>query len=187
MTPTELISEKKELQEDVSIYPSFLVERFRRGRENRRIEKKTGKSLPQRFDQLIFFLPLITNIWVISNKDYQERFWVRREAPIKWGDNYGETTMTFEEDAAAVLDTSDYAVEMTPKQRLMLSKLLEIVEEYDGDQSTPLSRYGENDAAIVADPKWDEVRQYAKLVYEEITGEDLDAWEASRKDKSSGE
>nr|VFK81018.1 MAG: hypothetical protein BECKSD772D_GA0070982_11992 [Candidatus Kentron sp. SD] len=123
------------------------------------------------------FLRIYIEVWVISSKEYQEQYWGKQG---QWGDNFGETTMTFEEDAENILEENDPPIEMTPKQREMLSKLLRIVEEYDGDPSTPLSRYGENDKAIVNDPKWQEIGKYAKLVYEELSGDDLDAWEKSR-------
>ena len=60
---------------------------------------------------------------------------------------------------------------MKDKERKMLTRLLRLVEEYDCDQKNPSSRGGENDAAIMKDPNWQEIRNYAKLIYEEITGE----------------
>ena len=116
------------------------------------------------------FLPMITCIWKISSKDYQERFWVRQELPMR-GDTFSESTMTFQMDAEAVLDTSDYTVNMTDKQRKMLKQLLTSVEDYCLHQTTPHSRYGEKDSEIVADPRWHKIRDYAKKVYAEITGE----------------
>ena len=124
------------------------------------------------------FTPLIYCIWKIFNKSYQEEYWGKQG---QWGDNYGETTLTFYEDVQGVLDTSDYAVEMTEKQRSMLQKLYDIVFEYDTDESNPESRYGENDQAIINDPRWQEIGKYARLVYEELSGDDLDAWERSKK------
>ena len=124
------------------------------------------------------FYPLYLSIWKISNKAYQKEFWNKHG---QWGDNFGETTLTFEEDAAGILDEADPPIKMTNKQREMLTELLRIVEEYDGDPNTPLSRYGENDEAIVNDPKWQKIGEYAKLVYEELSGDDLEAWETSKK------
>ena len=46
---------------------------------------------------------------------------------------------------------------------------------------TPGSDYGENDEAIINDPKWQKISEYAKLVYEELSGDDLDEWEAQRQ------
>jgi len=92
-----------------------------------------------------------------------------------------ETMETFLGDGRAVLDTSDYAVEMTTKQREMLQKFYTMMEDYEWDDDTPDDPgYGINDAAIIEDPKFDKCRQYAKLVYEELSGDDLDAWEKQR-------
>ena len=116
----------------------------------------------------------------ISNKEFQERFWVRNELPDVILDYFDKTTEIFEEDAEAVLDTKDYSVEMTNKQRKMLSELLRLVEDYDGEVDTPFKTHGRVDAEIVYGKKWDKIRQYAKQVYEEITGESADLSEADR-------
>ena len=134
---------------------------------------------PEIYDQIPTkiedFSRLYYEIWKIFNKNYQEQYWGKQG---KWGDNFGETTLTFEDAAEAVLDANaEDRVSMTPKQREMLQKLLDIVENYDGDKNTPLSRYGENDQAIIKDPRWQEIGKYAKLVYEELSVDDLDAWE----------
>ena len=173
MTPEEEAKENRRLKEDKKIYPPFLVEEFKKGREEIRIEEKTGKYIPYNPTKITDFLNLIHSLWKISNKDYQECFWVRREAPVR-GDCFDNTTETFEERAEAALDQKDPFIEMTDKQRKMLTHLLHLVEEYEDDPTTPLSRYGENDAPIVADPRWDKIRQYAKMVYQEITGESAD-------------
>lgn len=147
-------------EERREIYPPFIV------RETEKIDPPNV-----RMTKITDFLPLIRAIWKISNKEYQERFWVRQEWPLR-GDNYMETTITFCGDTEGVLDTSDYAVEMTDKQREMLTNLYNMIDEFEDDPETPEDPgYGINDEAIVMDPKWDKVRQYAKLVYEEITGE----------------
>ena len=182
MTPEELIKEEKELEEDKSIYPPFLVEEFRKGRAEKRLEKKTGKRTPYNPKNITDFLQVIRTIWVISNKEYQKRFWVRQEPPMLYGDNYMETMETFLGDAEGVLDTSDYAVEMTPKQREMLEKFYNMMEDYEADpDSADDPGYGVNDAEIIEDPKFAKCREYAKLVYEELSGDDLDEWEAQRQ------
>jgi len=95
-----------------------------------------------------------------------------------------ETMEEFLSTGEAVLDTSDYAVEMTPKQREMLQKLYTMLDNFDGDgDSADDPGYGINDAAIIEDPKFDKCRRYARLVYEELSGDDLDAWEKSRSIK----
>ncbi|MCB1109765.1 MAG: hypothetical protein KDK64_02200 [Chlamydiia bacterium] len=173
MTPEESATEQKRLAEDKSLYPPFIVEGLKSLREQMRLEARTGKP-HQRCSKITDFIQLICDIWIISNKEFQERFWVRQELPDVILDYFDQATETFEEDAEIVLNAKDPPIEMTSKQREMLSHLLHLVEEYDGDPSTPLSRYGENDAPIVADPRWDKIRQYAKIVYEEITGESAD-------------
>ena len=169
MTPEERVVEEKELQEDRTIYPPFLVEEFRKGREERRKEKKTGKRVPQSFSNITDFLQLIRTTWVISNKDYQERFWVRRELPMR-GDTFSESTMTFEDAAEGILDPY-VSIRMTKKQRAMLTQLFHLVEDYKSDLDTPRSRYGEKDEEIVNDPRWDKVRNFAIEVYDELTKE----------------
>ena len=179
MTPEELAEEEKELAEDKRVYPPFLVEEFRKGRENQRIEKRTGKSVPYSLKKITDFTQVIRTTWVISNKAYQEENWGKHG---QWGDNYGEITLTFEEDAEAVLEANEAGrVSMTPKQREMLQRLYDIVEEYDDDPDNPLSNYGENDEAIINDPRWQEIGKYARLVYEELSGDDLDAWEKAHQ------
>jgi hypothetical protein len=179
MTPEELAEEERELEENKSVFPHFLVEEFRKGREERRIRAQTGKRVPYNPTKITDFLPLITNIWVISNKDYQERFWVRQELPMR-GDSFDETTMTFEEDSEGILEEIDPPIEMTDKQRKMLTKLFHLVEDYCGEVDTPFKTHGRIDREIVPGEKWDKIRQYAKVVYEELSGDDLDAWEKHR-------
>lgn len=174
----EDMPEEDRLKRDKALYPPFIVKSLALVREEIRIEEETGKSIPYRPTKITDFTPLIHCIWKISSKSYQKEFWNKHG---QWGDNFGETTLTFEEDAAGILDEVDPPIKMTDKQREMLTELLRIVEEYDGDPNTPLSRYGENDDAIINDPKWQKIGEYAKLVYEELSGDDLDEWEAQRK------
>ena len=157
--------EKRKIKE---IYPPFV---------SKKMIELTDEINNSKRTKITDFLTLIYCIWKISNKAYQEEYWGKQG---QWGDNYGETTLTFYEDVQAVLDISDYAVEMTPKQREVLQMLYDIVFEYDTDESNPESRYGENDQAIINDPRWQEIGKYAKLVYEELSGDDLDAWEKAR-------
>ncbi|QVL56457.1 MAG: hypothetical protein KFB95_04480 [Simkaniaceae bacterium] len=162
--------EEKQIEEDKKIYPPFLVEEFRKCREEIRIEEKTGKPIPFEPTKITDFTILITNIWKISSKDYQERFWVRQELPMR-GDTFSESTMTFEDAAEGILDPY-VSIQMTKKQRAMLTQLFHLVEDYKNDRDTPCSRYGEKDEEIVNDPRWDKIRVYAKDVYEELVKED---------------
>lgn len=136
------------------IYPSFVCNLW-------------GKRGNDRREKLCDFCGLISSIWELSNKDYQERFWVAKQEPYPLSD-FESTMDEFEEEAEIVLETNNYTIEMTDKERDMLTELLRLVNEYYFDQTTPISRYGKNDAAIMKDPKWQEIRNYAKLVYEEI-------------------
>lgn len=148
-------------EEQRKLYPKFVADEMEKLRSDPIVNNPIHPT------KITDFLPMITCIWKISNKNYQEKHWVRQESPMR-GDCFDNTTETFEEDAEAILTQKDPCIEMTDKQRKMLDQLLHLVEEYDGDPNTPLSRYGENDAAIVADPRWDKIRQYAKMVYQEI-------------------
>jgi hypothetical protein len=162
-------------EERRDIYPPFIVSE---------IEKEDPEDFVAK--KITDFLQLLRVIWVISNKDYQERFWVRQELPMR-GDNYMETMETFLGDGEAVLEANEAGrVSMTPKQREMLTTLYDMVEDFDGDPN-PLCPIDtmfdkpENDAEIISHPDWEKIRQYAKLVYEELSGDDLDRCESERK------
>ena len=160
-------------EEQEEIYPPFLVNEFKKNREERKNRPQfitNDEDLPPPPTKITDFLQLIRTTWTISNKDYQERFWVRQELPMR-GDTFSETTMTFEEDAEGILDP-DVSIQMTKKQREMLTQLFHLVENYKDDPDTPRSRYGEKDDEIVNDPRWDKIRNYAKEVYEELIKED---------------
>jgi hypothetical protein len=131
-------------------------------------------QLPKKIED---FTRLYFAIWKISNKDYQKELWNKHG---QWGDNYSETMETFLGTAEGVLDTMDRTIEMTPKQRELLQKFYDMMEDFEenGDAEDP--GYGVNDAAIIEDPMFAKCRQYAKLVYEELSGDDLDAWEKQR-------
>ena len=110
MTPEEVIKEAQELEEDKRVYPPFLVEEFRKIREEIRIEEKTGKSIPYHPTKVTDFIQLICATFVISNKSYQEEYWGKHG---QWGDNFGETMETFRMNCESVLDTDDI-IKMTP-------------------------------------------------------------------------
>ena len=176
MTPEELKKEKKEFEEDKKTYPPFLVEQFRKSRERRR------KNLPQSFSKITDFTQVLRTTWVISNKSYQKEYWNKHG---QWGDNYSETMETFLGDAEGVLDTTDRTIEMTAKLREMLQKFYDMMEDYESDPNAVSDPgYGVNDAAIIEDPLFAKCREYAKLVYEELSGDDLEAWEKATEKKS---
>jgi len=160
-------------EEQEEIYPPFLVNEFKKNREERKNRPqfiKNDEDLPPPPTKITDFLQLIRTTWVISNKDYQERFWVRQELPMR-GDTFSESTMTFEDAAEGILDPY-VSIQMTKKQRTMLTQLFHLVEDYKNDRDTPCSRYGEKDEEIVNDPRWNKIRNYAKDVYEELVKED---------------
>jgi len=163
--------EKKEIHRE---RPPFLAKKAIEFTENPKLYDQTPTKIED-------FSGLYYEIWKISSKVYQKEYWGKQG---QWGDNYMETMETFLGTGEAVLDTSDYAVEMTPKQREMLQKLYTMLDDFDGDgDSADDPGYGINDAAIIEDPKFDECRRYARLVYEELSGDDLDSWEKSRSIK----
>lgn len=175
-----LESEKERFKEDRKIYPPFLVEGFKKIREEIRIEEETGKETLYNPTRITDFIQLFRVIWIISSKAYQEKHWILQQPPIV-GDNYMETMETFLSDGRAVLKANDVGrVSMSSKQREMLQELYNMIDAFTEDPEAPASDYGENDEAIVKHPKWHKIQDYAKLVYEELSGDDLDAWEKSR-------
>ena len=177
----EDMSEEERLKRDKALYPPFIVKSLALVREEIRIEKETGKSIPYRPTKITDFTPLIHCIWKISSKFYQKEFWNKHG---QWGDNYSETMETFLGDAEGVLDTRDRTIEMTHKQREMLQKFYDMMEDFEENGEAEDPGYGINDAEIIEDPLFSKCREYAKLVYEELSGDDLDEWE---KQRSNGE
>jgi hypothetical protein len=138
--------------------PVFLREKYE--------EIDEHPELNERFEKISDFLWLIQCIWSISNADYQNRIWVKHET-LEIVDSYDDTTMYFIEDSDAVLSGRDAGrIEMTDAQYTYLKKLNDMVEAYDTSQERP-----DEDKDIVNDPKWHEIREYAKLVYNEVIKE----------------
>ena len=116
-------------------------------------------------DKITDFTWLIQKVWCISNKEYQERIWARHEDKDKIVDSYGDSTMYFIEETDTVLEAKDAGrVKMTNNQYQMLKKLYNTVDAYEMNKDFP-----ENDEDIIKDPIWKEIREYAKLVYDELT------------------
>lgn len=136
--------------------PSFLKEKYR--------ELDEHPELNERCEKITDFLWLIRCIWNISNADYQEWIWVKHET-LEIVDSYDDTIMYFIEDTDGVIEARDAGrIEMTENQYDMLKALYDMVEDYDTSDNRPGT-----DKEIVSDPKWHEIRDYAKLVYEELT------------------
>ena len=121
-------------------------------------------ELRERYEKITDFLCLIKKMWIISDAHYQERIWVKHETS-QIVDSYDDTIMYFVEDAEAVIEDKD-EITMTDNQYNMLNKLYHMVDEYDMNKERP-----KNDKDIVNDPKWHKIREYAKLVYEELIQE----------------
>jgi len=112
------------------------------------------------------FLAIIDTIKEISDKKYQTCQWVARKNSKDYA-CYENAVMYFIEDTDAVLESrNDSDIQLTNMQYQMLKKLYDMVDIYDSSEDRP-----ESDAEIVADPKWHRIREYAKLVYEELTKE----------------
>ncbi|QVL57615.1 MAG: hypothetical protein KFB93_00635 [Simkaniaceae bacterium] len=161
---------EEEIKEIKEFYPPFIAKKMIE------LTDEINNRKPTHIDD---FYRLHLATWKISNKTYQEQHWGKQG---QWGDNYSETMEEFLGTGEAVLDANtEGRVEMTPNQREMLKKLYDMLDDFDGDgDSADDPGYGINDAAIIEDPKFDKCRKYAKLVYEELSGDDLDAWERSK-------
>ena len=100
-------------------YPPWIVNKMLELDEHPELEEATPTKITD-------FLRVYIEVWVISNKSYQEEYWGKQG---QWGDNFGETMETFRMDCEAVLDTDDI-IEMTLKQREMITELLRIGASY---------------------------------------------------------
>jgi hypothetical protein len=130
------------------------------------LEGKNHPHTRQKLEVITDFPWLIEKVWCISNKDYQEAIWLRNEDPHTV-DSYDDTIMYFGEDSKAVLEArSEGSITMSELQYTMLKQLFNMVEKYDASLSRP-----DTDAEIIEDPKWHEIREYAKVVYQELTKE----------------
>ena len=100
----------------------------------------------------------------ISDREYQNSIWVNHNNP-NIIDSYDDTTMYFCEEGLAAIEARDAGrIEMTDNQYDMLKKLFEMVDAYDLCEIRP-----DLDKDIVNDPRWHEIRDYAKLVYKELS------------------
>ena len=163
-------------------YPPFLSNKFEESEkrlERERNQEEVYSYIPTKITD---FLPLIHCIWKISSKPYQEEFWGKQG---QWGDNFMETMETFLGDAEAVLKANIAGrVFMASKQREMLQELYDKIDSFLEDPEAPYSEYGEEDDKVIADANWQKIGKYARKVYEELSGDDLDEWE---KQRSNGE
>ncbi|MCB1067978.1 MAG: hypothetical protein KDK56_07310 [Simkania sp.] len=133
---------------------------------NKKYEEKEMSS--NKREKIADFLDLIQNVWCISNQDYQNRIWVQHETQ-DIVDSFCDTRMYFSEDAEAVLEAYEEGrVKMTDQQHKMLKKLYEMVDNYEPQPEIPFEFRRCRDQQIVNDPNWNKIRDFAKLVYEEL-------------------
>ena len=110
------------------------------------------------------FTSVIETIKEISNSNYQTQQWIARENPKDYG-CYENANMYFLEDCEAVLNARNAGrIKITDTQYKMLKALYDMVDAYDMSEMRT-----DNDKDIVNDPEWHKIRNYAKLVLEELT------------------
>ena len=101
----------------------------------------------------------LENIWGISNKAYQVRVWINGLGPEV--DDYTETTCRFFEVVDSIIEeSSDY--NLTEHQIELIKNLKQEFEEFNDN---PMLYWTLN---FIDTPKWEQVRQKAKLVVEEF-------------------
>ena len=120
----------------------------------------------KKLHQIPVFASLVETLKGMKSKDYQESVWLRNEDPSII-DSYDDTITYFSEDSTALLKARDKGmISMSDLKYTMLKQLFNMVEKYDASLSRP-----DTDAEIIEDPKWHEIREYAKVVYQELTKE----------------
>ena len=148
-------------EERRKIYPPFLVREMEQILENPKLKEESCEKVTD-------FLQLMRAIWAISSQQYQERFWIQKEEPMEH-DSFEETTATLIHDGKEALRHREIGrIEMSKKQYDMLKSLCHRVEVFQA-----AIEKGKSDQEIITDPRWEEIREDAKLVYQEITGETL--------------
>ena len=148
-------------EERRKIYPPFLVREMEQILENPKLKEESCEKVSD-------FLQLMRAIWAISSQQYQERFWIQKEEPMEH-DSFEETTATLIHDGKEALRHKEIGrIEMSKKQYDMLKSLCHRVEVFQA-----AIEKGKSDQEIITDPRWEEIREDAKLVYQEITGDTL--------------
>lgn len=148
-------------EERRKIYPPFLVREMEQILENPKLKEESCEKVTD-------FLQLMRAMWAISSQQYQERFWIQKEEPMEH-DSFEETTATLIHDGKEALRHKEIGrIEMSKKQYDMLKSLCHRVEVFQA-----AIEKGKSDQEIITDPRWEEIREEAKLVYQEITGETL--------------
>jgi len=98
-------------------------------------------------------------IRILIDKKYQERIWAKFEGPEV--DSYADFICDFYPLLEEIVDNSK-KFSLSEKEEFLLKNLYEKLDAYD-------DKAPENDdARIVYDPKWDEIRVFAKVVLEAL-------------------
>jgi hypothetical protein len=100
----------------------------------------------------------------LSDPTYQERIWLKRAGPEV--DSINEGIMSFFERCIAFIDPANEQEGLTIEHIEMLKILYGKIDEYC------LSSLGEPDEEeikrVLSDPKWREIQNYSKKIYNEI-------------------
>ena len=103
---------------------------------------------------------LMESIDSLFNKELQKKAW--ENGNYETYADYTEVTMSFLEDCEPVLkDYRKYG--LSQKQHDDLQKLCNMINIYDSSQDRP-----DADEEICKDPEWHKIREYAKVVYNDL-------------------
>jgi len=107
-----------------------------------------------RRDKYSIFKGFLNCLRSLANKEKQVNAWVKGN--ISAYTDFSEIYMCFSDACEPILTWH----ELSTSQRYNLQLLYDMVENYDRNYKT--------DAEICNDPKWDEVRTFAKKVYDDL-------------------
>lgn len=112
-----------------------------------------------------YFTLLLDVIKNIQDKEYQERIWIRAEGPEC--SDFGDTMNDFFDFYDGIKDFENKYAEygINAKQYLLLNRLYQQLRDYC--DITPISP---KDKDILADPRWQKIRDFAKEVYVALIG-----------------
>ncbi|MBI3211804.1 MAG: hypothetical protein HYZ47_03870 [Simkania negevensis] len=102
----------------------------------------------------------------LFNEELQEEAWGR--GIWKRYVDYSEIIMSFMEICEIVLENAEQ-YGMTNEQKRLLQKLHDLVEAYD--ETVPSPPDAEYHKKILSDPRWHEIRNFARQVYETLGGD----------------
>ena len=101
----------------------------------------------------------------LGNPEYQERVWVRGEGPEI--SSYDEATMYFNEDCERIFENPEYYEGINKENIKLLQILYNMIAAFDEHIANTTSEYTTRaeHKMILSDPKWHEIQNFAKLVY----------------------